>query len=642
MPDLKILKRFKISDSFFGRYERLIKDEVIPYQEKALKDEIEGAEKSHCIENFRMAAEKIRTGKCSGEFYGMVFQDSDAAKWLEGAAYSLAMYPDPKLEKSCDEVIELIGSAQHEDGYLNTYFTVKEPDKRWTNLAEAHELYCAGHLIEAAAAYAECTGKTRLLEIMRKTADHIYNHFITEGAGGFPGHPEIELALLRLYRCTGDERYKELAQHFIDIRGADRDYFIKERERNNWTVWGSDPYDREYTQCHAPVRQQDKAEGHAVRAVYLYTAMADAAALTEDKELADACRRLWSNITQCRMYITGGIGSAYEGEAFTKDYHLPNDTAYSETCASIGLIFFASRMLRLERKSVYADVMERALYNCVLAGMQLDGKRFFYVNPLEVIPGLSGQAKTHRHTLTQRPKWFACACCPPNVARLLPSIAEYAWSEEKDTVYSDLFIGGELELSAEIGGKIILSADYPYGGQLKYSFKPDGEKMSFTLAVRIPDWSKKTTVRLNEKEILPEVIDGYAYIAGAFTAEDTLSVNFDMSVKRVYADERAACNSGKVCLQRGPLVYCAEGIDNNGEVIGLSLKNHGKIRIGEYEKELLEGTVPIYAEGFRTIGSESLYSYNEPVKKPCTVTFVPYYAWGNRGENQMRVWIPEV
>ena len=239
MGDLQLVKKFKVNDGFFGRYEKLVKDVVLPYQEKALNDQIEGADKSHCIENFRMAAEKLKTGKCDGEFYGMVFQDSDVAKWLEGVAYSLTQHPDAELERRCDEIIDLIGEAQQEDGYLNTYFTVKAPDQRWTNLQEAHELYCAGHMMEAAVAYAECTGKVKLLDIMCGMADHIYKRFIEDGAEGYPGHPEIELALLRMYRCTKKEKYKELALHFINVRGVDSDYFCKEKERRKWTVWGA-------------------------------------------------------------------------------------------------------------------------------------------------------------------------------------------------------------------------------------------------------------------------------------------------------------------------------------------------------------------------------------------------------------------
>ena len=642
MGDLDLIKRFKIEDVFFGRYERLVKENVLPYQEKALNDMIEGAEKSHCIENFRMAAQMLKDGRCDGEFYGMVFQDSDIAKWLEGAAYSLLMYPDAELEKRCDEVIELIGSAQHEDGYLNTYFTVKEPEKRWTNLCEAHELYCAGHMIEAAVAYAECTGKKRLLEIMCKMADHIYEHFITEGAQGYSGHPEIELALMRLYRCTGNEKYKELAIHFINVRGVDTNYYVREREKCQWTVWGNNPWDTEYNQSHAPVREQDKAVGHAVRAVYLYSGMADAARESGDETLTAACKRLWDNITGCRMYVTGAIGSAYEGEAFTQDYHLPNNSAYGETCASIGLIFFAGRMLRLEHDGRYADVMERALYNCVLAGMELDGTKFFYVNPLEVLPGISGKARSHPHTLPVRPKWFSCACCPPNVARLLPSVAEYAWTVEDSTVYSNLFIGGTLDLGDKLGGKIVMKSGLPYDGRVRYAFETSLGSMNMTLAIRMPDWSAKTRINKNGSPAEYSVRSGYAYIEGEFTDSDVIDVEFDMTVKRVYANVNVSDDSNKTALQRGPLVYCAEGADNDGDVLSLCIKSDGEIKVGEYMPDELCGVRKLYAEGFKTVKDNGLYSYIRPKRIHCEITMIPYYAWSNRGLNQMRVWLPEI
>ncbi len=641
MGDLKLVKKFDVTDGFWGRYEKLVKEVVLPYQENALNDRIEGAEKSHCIENFRMAAEKLRTGKCDGEFYGMVFQDSDVAKWLEGAAYSLAQHPDAELEKRCDEIIELIGEAQHEDGYLNTYFTVKEPYKRWTNLREAHELYCAGHMIEAAVAYAECVGKSRLLEIMCGMADHIYKHFIEEGAEGYPGHPEIELALMRLFRCTKEEKYKELALHFINVRGVDSDYFMKEKERSNWSVWENSPVDKEYAQNIAPVRMQNKAVGHAVRAVYLYTGMADAAMETGDVTLTEACKTLWGNITQSRMYVTGAIGSAYEGEAFTKDYHLPNDTAYAETCAAIGLIFFANKMLYLDRDGKYADVMERALYNCVLAGMQLDGTKFFYVNPLEALPGISGEAQTHKHALPVRPKWFACACCPPNVARLLSSLAEYAWHVIPGKLFSNLFIGGTLDLSDTFGGKITLETAYPYDNRIEYHFLPNDGTMTVPLVIRIPAWSGKTIISINGKPAEYELKEGYAHIHKDFRAGDVLTVEFDMPVRKIYTSNKVSANTGKAAVERGPLVYCAEGADNENDVLSLSLKKGGKMTVSEYLPDKLYGIQEIYAEGYREIVNEELYSYEAPGEEECTITLVPYYTWGNRGLNQMRVWIPE-
>lgn len=641
MGDLKLVKKFKVGSGFFDRYEKLVKDVVLPYQEKALNDQIEGAEKSHCIENFRMAAKKIKTGQCDGEFYGMVFQDSDVAKWLEGAAYSLVQNPDPDLEKRCDDIIELIGEAQQKDGYLNTYFTVKEPDKRWTNLHEAHELYCAGHMIEAAVAYAECTGKSKLLDIMCGMADHIYKHFIEEGAEGYPGHPEIELALMRLYRCTKEDKYKELALHFINVRGVDNKYFTKEKEKRNWTVWGAHPEDMEYAQNLAPVRQQDKAVGHAVRAVYLYTGMADAALETGDSSLAEACKILWNNITRCRMYVTGAIGSAYEGESFTKDYHLPNDTAYAETCAAIGLIFFSNKMLYLERNGKYADVMERALYNCVLAGMQLDGTKFFYVNPLEVLPGISGEAQTHKHALPVRPKWFACACCPPNVARLLSSIAEYAWHIIPGTLFSNLFIGGTLDLSDSFGGKITVETAYPYDNKIEYHFAPEKETMSVPLAIRIPAWSRNVKILLNGREAKYEIKDGYAYLHGEFRAKDVVTVELDLSVRRVYTSNKVSANTGKAAVQRGPLIYCIEGVDNENDILSVSLKKDGRITVSEYLPEKLYGIQELYAEGYRETVNDELYSFEAPSIEECQVTLVPYYTWGNRGLNQMRVWIPE-
>lgn len=641
MGDLKLVKKFDVSDGFWGRYEKLIKEVVLPYQENALNDRIEGAEKSHCIENFRMAAEKLRTGKCDGEFYGMVFQDSDVAKWLEGAAYSLAQHPDAELEKRCDEIIELIGEAQQDDGYLNTYFTVKEPDKRWTNLHEAHELYCAGHMIEAAVAYAECTGKSRFLEIMCGMADHIYQHFIEEGAEGYPGHPEVELALMRLFRCTKEEKYKELALHFINVRGVNSDYYKQEKKRNNWSVWGNNAEDKEYAQNMAPVRMQNKAVGHAVRAVYLYTGMADAAMETGDVSLTEACKTLWNNITQSRMYVTGAIGSAYEGEAFTKDYHLPNDTAYAETCAAIGLIFFSNKMLYLDRDGKYADVMERALYNCVLAGMQLDGTKFFYVNPLEALPGISGEAQTHKHALPVRPKWFACACCPPNVARLLSSLAEYAWHVIPGRLFSNLFIGGTLDVSETFGGKITLQTAYPYDNKIEYRFLPKGETMTVPLAIRIPVWSRNTVICLNGKPIEYELKEGYVYLHKDFRVEDVLTVEFDMSVRKVYTSNKVSANTGKTAIERGPLIYCAEGVDNENDVLSLSLKKDGSITVSEYLSDKLYGIQEIYAEGYRETVSDKLYSYDAPEEKECMITFVPYYTWGNRGLNQMRVWVPE-
>jgi len=320
---------------------------------------------------------------------------------------------------------------------------------------------------------------------------------------------------------------------------------------------------------------------------------------------------------------------------------LPNDTAYAETCASIGLIFFAKQMQKLEKNGKYADTIERALYNCVLAGMELDGTKFFYVNPLEVVPGISNKARGHHHVLPKRPNWFACACCPPNVARLLPSIAEYAWESDEDTLYSNLYIGGTLDVSDIHGGKVTVSTGYPYDGKVIYKFMPSGEKMDMTFAIRVPAWSKDTKISKNGAEALYEIKDGYAYIRGSFAAGDEITVDFDMSVRKIYAHTKVSADSGKVAFSRGPLVYCAEGIDNNDDILGLSVKKDTDIKVCGYDADKLNGICEIKVEGTLSIGNDDLYSYDEPQEKDVEITLIPYYAWSNRDENQMRVWIPE-
>ncbi len=620
---------FRICDGFWTRYQDLVCDTVIPYQRQVLTDAVPGAVKSHAIENFRIAA-----GLAEGEFYGWVFQDSDVAKWIEAAAYSLARRPDPALEADLDELIAIIGKAQGEDGYLNTYFTLGNQEKRWTNLQEAHELYCSGHMMEAAVAYFEATGKTSLLEIMKKNADCIASVFGRGKRRGFPGHPEVELALVRLFDATGERKYLELAEYFLEERGTQPNFYVWEKENRDWTVWNSDPNDTAYTQNDAPVRQQKHAIGHAVRAVYLYTGMAAVARKTGDEGLANACRRLWDNITQKRMYITGGIGSTHVGEAFTADYDLPNDTVYAESCASIGLIFFARQMLQLEADSRYADTMERALYNCVLAGLSLDGKRFFYVNPLEVNPDYAGKIETHRHVLPVRPPWHGCACCPPNIARLLASLDRYAWHENEDAAYCDLFIGGEYRLD---GGSVRVKTAYPYGDQIRYVIKGDIRKK---IALRIPAWSETWSITVNGRSVCPEISHGYAMLTGLGDGDEVV-LRLDLTPRKCYAHVLVRENQGGVCLQRGPLVYCLEGVDNPFDLRAVRIAAQSEIRVLPWE-ELLGGIVPLEADGFVLRGEEALYSFERPKPSPARLKLIPYYAWCNRGENQMTVWMKEL
>ncbi len=623
------INSYKADNSFMGKLQSLISETVIPYQYKVLCDEVEGATESHVIKNFEDASRVLKGQEPIEGFRGMVFQDSDAAKWLEAAAYSLTVKPDKELQNKADELISLVASSQDTDGYLNTYYTIKDKDKRWTNLLEGHELYCSGHMIEAGCAYFEATGKRNLLDVCEKNAEHIYNVFMENGHEGYPGHPEIELALLRLYEITGKEKYLRLAKHFIDVRGVDSDFYIKEVKSRNWSVWGGDGRNKHYQQSYLPVREQKDAVGHSVRAVYLYTAMAHLASEQNDEKLYEACKTLWNSITEKRMYITGGIGSTCHGEAFTEDYDLPSDTAYAETCASIGLMFFASRMLQNEVKGEYGDIMERAFYNTVLAGMESDGKRFFYVNPLEVIPGITQKAVTHHHVLTQRPGWYTCACCPPNVARLVTSIGKYSYGEKGDTAFCHLYSGGEVTFKN--GMKLTVKTEYPYDFTVNFILKGEGK-----FAVRIPSWSEKTSFTVDSKAFVPEIKDGYAYFTVKNETEIVLTL--DGSARIIYPSAEIPTLSGMGAVMRGPLVYCAEGRDNNENVLSLYLNENSAFT--EEKTGLLGGTVILETEGERREASSSLYSSKKPAFKKEKITLIPYYLWGNRGENQMRVWLP--
>lgn len=617
------------ASGFTEKYQDIVHTEVIPYQYSVLWDKADGAEKSHVAANFINAAKALRGEDTEDGFYGMIFQDSDAYKWLEAAAYAVADKPDENLERQADGLIDLIADAQDKDGYLNTFFTVKDTEKRWTNLLEGHELYCSGHLIEAACAYYEATGKRKLLDVAVKNAECIYDRFVTQNTEGIPGHPEIELALLRLYRLTENKHFLELAEKFINERGKAPDFWSREAEKRSWSVWNSDPWSNDYRQSAKPVREQTEAVGHAVRAVYLYTGMADLAAETEDKELFAACRRLWENIVNRKMYITGGIGSTVQGEAFTVDYDLPPDTAYSETCAAIGLIFFAEKMLENEINGEYGDVMELAFYNTVLAGMQLDGKRFFYVNPLEVDIGISGKACTHSHVLPSRPKWYACACCPPNAARLIGSIGKYAYGEKGDTVYCHLFASGKVSFSN--GMKLECTTSYPYDMTIKYTVSGSGK-----VAVRIPKQSRKFSLIVNGKitSAIPE--NGYIYIDADEKTEIELSL--DGTPRFVRASNKVPRLTGMTALMRGPLVYCFEGADND-DVRSIRLDRSQPPAVGEFEPQLLGGTVKLTAKAFRAEDCDDLYSGEAEKLTPFDAAAVPYYTWGNRGENDMRVWV---
>lgn len=643
------LHNLKINDPFLGQYQRLVRDVVIPYQWDALNDRVQDAEPSHAITNFRIAA-----GLEQGEFYGMVFQDSDVAKWLEAVAWSLCQKPDAELEKTADEVIELIAAAQCEDGYLNTYFTVKAPSERWTNLAECHELYCAGHMIEAGVAYFQGTGKRRLLEVVCRLADHIDSVF---GPGdsqlhGYPGHPEIELALMRLYDVTQEPRYLTLVKYFIEQRGVQPHFYDIEYEKRGrtsyWNTYGPAwmVKDKAYSQAHQPLAEQQTATGHAVRFVYLMAGMAHLARLSHDEGKRQDCLRLWNNMAQRQLYITGGIGSQSSGEAFSSDYDLPNDTVYAESCASIGLMMFARRMLEMEADSHYADVMERALYNTVLGGMALDGKHFFYVNPLEVHPQTLAFNHIYDHVKPVRQRWFGCACCPPNIARVLTSLGHYIYTVRPDALFINLYVGNEVAIP--VGDETLqlrISGNYPWQEEVNIEIVSPAP-VRHTLALRLPDWCAEPAVSLNGEAVAGEISRGYLYLTRTWQEGDAVTLTLPMPVRRVYGNPQVRQQAGKVALQRGPLVYCLEEADNGANLHNLSLPADSEFRVfagkGIFAHKMLIQAQGVTRSATET-GSAALWQYDRsPVQpQPKMLTFIPWFSWANRGEGEMRIWVDE-
>lgn len=626
----------RIHDAFWDAIRETVRREGIPYQWKALNDQVPGATPSYCMRNFRIAA-----GKETGSHGGFIFQDSDIAKWLEAVAYTLAWHPDEELERIADGAIEEVVAAQQPDGYLDTYYIINGLDKRWTNLRDNHELYCAGHMLEAAVAYYSVTGKRKLLNAMLRFVDHIDSVFGPEEGKckGYPGHPVLEMALMRLYDVTHDLKHLKLAKYFVDQRGQSPLYFAQEQERCGW-LDGTLGYS--YYQAHMPVREQKDAVGHAVRALYLYSGMADVARETQDAQLAEACQALWRSVTQRRMYITGSIGSSEYGEAFTFDYDLPNDTVYGETCAAIALVFFARRMLRANPKGEYADVMERALLNGVLSGMQLDGKRFFYVNPLEVLPEACEKDQHKRHVKPERQPWFGCACCPPNLIRLVASLEDYIYTQTDDTLYVHTYVANDTQAQLA-GGKVSLTMDtrYPWNGHIAVTMR-EGTSGRFALALRVPGWCAQHTLMVNGEAADARLADGYAVIERDWQAGDRVELALEMPVTIMRASAKVYEDAGKVTLMRGPLVYCLEECDNGKDLHLVHLDCAAPAFEAEFEPELLGGVVSIAANGWREPkedGDGALYKPYAPIAREAVrLKWVPYYAWGNRGLGEMRVW----
>ena len=558
--------------------------------------------------NFRRAA-----GKVKGDYYGFFFNDTDVYKWQEAVSFSFASYGrDENLEKILDQTIEEVAEAQDEDGYLDTYFTFERKKDRWTNLKDMHELYCAGHLIQAGIAHHRTTGKDTLLNIAKRFADHIDNVFGPGKKEGTCGHPEIEMALVELYRETGDKKYLNLAKFFIDERGKG--------------LIGGETYHID----HKPFRELTEIVGHAVRALYLNCGATDLYLETGEKELMEALERLWKNFVERKMYITGGAGARHEGEAFGEEYELPNDTAYAETCAAIGSFMWNFRMLLAKGEGRFADIMEQTLYNGLLSGISLNGKEYFYVNPLED----NGE---HR-----RKPWFACACCPPNIARLIASIPGYMYTTSEEGIWVHLY--GENEAKIPWGDKeikLIEKTNYPWEGNIELEVKTEGE---YKIFLRIPSWAKGYTIKINGNKInTKEVKNGYIEMENQWKEGDKINLELPMEIEIIESHPKVEDNVGKVAIKRGPIVYCMEQVDNPwGDPRYMEIADYN---LKAEPSEILEGIVIIKGKGKivdSRIWESNLYLPKEEVernKKEVKFITIPYYAWANREKGPMTVWI---
>lgn len=575
----------------------------------------------------------LRIPKNELGFTTQFFWDSDIGKWIEAASYALRHKRDETIEAQIDDIVDKYEAAQLPDGYLNLWYIGHELDQRWTNLRDRHELYNCGHLLEGAIAYFQATGKRKLLDVIERYLDHIRERFGT-GPGqqpGYPGHQEIELALIKLYQLTGERKQLDLAAYFINQRGAEPHYYdIEARAR------GENPDDylfgtHEYSQSHKPVRDQDKVVGHAVRAMYMYAGMADLAAELDDASLRDACKVLWRDVTRTRMYVTGGFGPSADNEGFTEDYDLPNDTAYAETCASVAVVLWAQRMLNMELDREYADVMERALYNGALSGLSREGTHYFYENKLE-------SDGSHR-----RWDWHPCPCCTMNVSRLVASIGGYFYSHANDAVVVHLYGSNRATFELEHGQvEIEQNADFPWSDRVDVTVNPANPGV-FDLKLRLPGWCHNPSVSVNGEPVDLEAntSGGYLSVRREWQAGDTVTLTLPMKTERVYAHPAVRQDAGRVAIQRGPLVYCAEQADNPGtNLFNARLDDAAPLR--DSTSDMFDGIVTVKAEA-RVIDTEAwggdLYRTERPTEKSTELTLIPYFLWANRAPGAMLVWL---
>ena len=628
--------KVKLTDNFWAPRLEINRTVTIPAS-------FEQCKSTGRIKNFEMAA--AREGKFCTVY---PFDDTDIYKTIEGASYSLAIHPDPKLEAYIDTLITLIKSAQEPDGYLYTARTINPSNthgwvgsERWMyERQHSHELYNAGHLYEAAYAHYTATGKKSLLNIAIDNANLIESTFGPDKRHVAPGHQVIEMGLVKMYRATGEEKYLNLAKYFLDERGRVKYDTLSKDVFKNGMYW----------QDHKPVTKQTEAVGHAVRAVYMYSGMADIAAITGDKDYLHAIDKIWDNAVNKKLYVTGGIGAAGDGERFGNDYELPNATAYCETCASIGNVYWNHRMFLLHGDSKYVDVLEKSLYNSLLSGIGMDGKTFFYTNTLQIKDHFR-----HKDIETKRSTWFPCSCCPTNVTRVLPSVPGYAYAQRGDDVYVNLFISGSAALTTSkgIGFTVRQESNYPWEGNIKIKVEPSKSSV-LKLFVRIPGWATNQALpgdlynfggeasatiqpKLNGKSIESKIEKGYLVVERAWKKGDVLELELPMEIRRVYANPSVAEDVGKVALQRGPLIYCAEAVDNDGKTSSLILPSNKKLSL-ELRNDLLNGVVVIKGEAAVPSIDNDSTSISTKIKP---FVAIPYYSWAHRGEGEMVVWFPE-
>ncbi|MFG0330893.1 MAG: beta-L-arabinofuranosidase domain-containing protein [Phycisphaerales bacterium] len=606
------------------------KDRVDTNHLVTLPHSFEQCEQTGRLKNFKKAA-----GELDGEHEGYFFNDSDVYKIIEGAAYAMMLRPDPETRAYVDRLIDDIAAAQEDDGYLNTYYTLAEPDAKWSNVRVRHELYCAGHLFDAAVAYYEATGNRKLLEVAIKFADLIDAEFGPDARREPPGHQQIEMGLVRLFRATGEPRYLELAEFFLAARG----------DAEGHDLFGP------YAQDHLPVEDQREAVGHAVRAAYMYAGMADVGVLTGNDAYLAALDDLWQSSTGRKMYLTGAIGASRAGEAYGVDYELPNESAYAETCGAIANALWNDRMLRLHRHAKYADIVERAIYNGFLVGVSLEGDRFFYPNPLA-----TNGVTPFNHGSNERSAWFACACCPSNDVRFIPTILEYLYATDSaGNVFVNQFAAGAAEIDA--AGRtvrIVQDTEYPWDGRITLRIEPDSPG-EFAVNIRVPGWARGEPVPTDLYRYLDEAHEtptlsvngtttpiaierGYAKVEREWQSGDTITLALPMPVRRVIAHEKVEANNGRVALERGPIVYCLEAVDSeSGRALNIALPDDAELSI-ERRPEMLGGIVTIHGVGverFRSEGASEIV-----VDQPVGITAIPYYAWNHRGPGEMTVWLP--